>query len=92
MGIPAAEALAANLIAKTSQVAYMRSGDIEKDDTRETKISFPSAGVKIALKKLKTGTVKDVVRSFQTAIPLTKLCTANQLIREYLMYMLLDVA
>ena len=85
-------ALAANLIANRSQVTDIRSGDIEKDDIRETKISLPWGGVKIALKKLKTGTVKDVVHSFRTAMPVTKFRGADLLIQEYLLYVLVDVA
>ena len=90
MGILTADALAANLIANTSQVTDIRSGEIEQDGTRKMKISPPSGGMKIALEKLTTGTVKGAIRSFQTAIPLTKLCGVDQLIREYLLYVLGD--
>ena len=41
--------------------------------------------------KLKTGTLKDLVRSFHTSISVTKLCDADKVVREYLLYVLLDV-
>ena len=64
LGIPAAEALAANLIVNTSQVTDIRGRDIKKDNKRVTTISLPSRDMRIAPKKLKTRTVKDVVCSF----------------------------
>ena len=55
-------------------------------------IVTPLAGraVKQAEQKLKSSTLKDVVCSFCTAVPLTKLCTADQLVCKYLLYVLLD--
>ena len=64
----------------------IRSGDIEKDDTREMKISPPSGGMKIALKKLKTGTVKDVqFAASRQLFHSRSSAELDQLIREYLL-------
>ena len=40
--------------------------------------------------KLKTGTLKDLVCSFRTSISVTKLCDNYKVVREYLLYVLLD--
>ena len=40
--------------------------------------------------KLRTATLKDLVRSLRTSISVTKLCDADKVVREYLLYVLLD--
>ena len=40
--------------------------------------------------KLKSSTLKDLVRSLQTLISVTKLCDADCAVHEYLFYVLLD--
>ena len=40
--------------------------------------------------KLRAGTLKDLVRSLRMSISVTKLCDANKVVREYLIYVLLD--
>ena len=40
--------------------------------------------------KLRTGTLKDLVRSLRTSISVIKLCDSDKAVREYLLYVLLD--
>ena len=40
--------------------------------------------------KLRTGTLKDLVRSLRTSVSVTKLCDTDRYVCEYLLYVLLD--
>ena len=76
-GVEAATVAAANIIANTTKMMDVCSGDIETDDVRRTVTSLVGGRVKQAEQKLKTGTLKGVVHSFCTAVPLTKLCAMD---------------
>ena len=41
---------------------------------------------------LKGSTVKELVRSFRTSVPVTKLAATDAAVREYLLYTLLSIA
>ena len=69
----------------------VRHGDIERDDIRRV-ITETAGGQepKVMKSKLKSGTLKDLVRSLRTSISVTKLCDADCAVRGYLLYVLLD--
>ncbi len=66
------------------------SGDIEHDDHEvETKV-LPGGSVKTTKKRIK-GTVKEAVRGLKSTISLTKLLSVDPQLREYMLYVILNV-
>ena len=89
-GLARVTELAAHLSAVASRVEKARYADIEKDDFRRVITEYVGGqGAREAKKKLKIGTLKDLVRSFRTSISVTKLCDADRAVREYLLYVVL---
>ena len=90
-GMDRAVALAADLVASTTRTEDIHYADIERDDMQHTIMeSTEGQGTKVTKQKLRTGTLKDLVRSLRTSISVTKLCDADRYVREYLLYVLLD--
>ena len=79
------------MVAATTRVEDVRHADIEKDDLRRTIVEQSGGqGSRVTKSKLRTGTLKDLVRSLQMSISVMKLCDADKAVREYLLYVLLD--
>ena len=76
-GIETAMVEAANIIANAIKLTDLHSGNIEMEDVWWTATPLVGGGVKQAELKLKTGTLKNVVCSFGTVVPLRKLCAAD---------------
>ena len=90
-GMDRAVALAADLVAATTLTEDIRHADIEQDNMRHTITeSAEGQGAKVAKQKLRTRSLKDLIRSLRTSISITKLCDADRYVREYLLYVLLD--
>ncbi len=66
------------------------SGDIEHDDHEVETKQLPGGNVKTTKKRIK-GTVKEAVRGLKSTISLTKLLSVDPLLREYLLYVILNV-
>ena len=79
------------MVAATTRTEDVRHTDIERDDIRRV-ITETAGGQepKVTKSKLKSGTLKDLVRSLRASISVTKLCDADRAVREYVLYVLLD--
>lgn len=86
----AALACANMLIAAVDELLEFPS-DINRDDTLARERDLPGGGTKKTTKRLRTGNVKNIVRSFKTTVPLTKLVSTEPAVREYLLYTILSV-
>ena len=89
-GEAAARATAALLEEVSNATTTDLSGDIEKDDHEIEVKTLPGGNVKTTKKRIK-GTVKEAVRSLKSTISLSKLLSVDPLMREYLLYCILDV-
>ena len=77
LGVEAVMVAAANIIANATKVMDLHLGDIDMDDVWQTVTPLVGWGAKQAKWNLKTSTLKDLVHSFCTVVPLTKLYIAN---------------
>ena len=89
-GEPAAIATAALLEEVANATTTDFSGNIEKDDHEIEVKTLPGGSVKTTKKRIK-GTVKEAVRGLKSTISLSKLLSVDPLMREYLLFCILDV-
>lgn len=89
-GEAAARATAALLEEVSNTTTTDLSGDIERDDHEIEVKTLPGGSTKTTKKRIK-GTVKEAVRGLKSTISLSKLLSVDPLMREYLLYCILDV-
>jgi len=89
-GESAARATAALLEEVVNATTTDLSGNIEQDDHEIEIKTLPGGNTKTTKKRIK-GTVKEAVRGLRSTISLSKLLSVDPLMREYLLYCILDV-
>ena len=92
MGLDVAAAFADLLVGTMEGATLVRSPDLELDDIELVRKRRADGSIQQLQKKLRTGTVKDLLRSFKTSVPVTKLIAVDPAVREYLLYVILSLA
>ena len=89
MGLDVATAFADLLVGAMEGATLVRSPDLELDDVELVRKRWADRSTQQLQRRLKTGTVKDLLRSFKTSVPCNQThCGGPGTVCKYLLYVI----